>query len=174
MNTLPTSSENLTAIYKPEQRLTQEMVTLRFVNQAIKPITNAKESVEFTKNGKCYIPTIRRVVSELGKRTMENLVKTELIKLNIALNLQRPMTELFIEEVAPLIVQYLIEENYLENEGYEFTIADLRIVFDNAKLGKYQSSFYGGVGCNDITRWIQEYRIEKNHYACTALINNLK
>lgn len=108
------------------------------------------QSVVAMKSTNIYIPTVRRIIRELGEQYTANYIKLQLISLNVMLNLARPMSEAMIEQTAPLIVRHLQEE------VTDVSIADLRIIFDRAKTG-YYGSFYGGIGCADIIKWIDDY-----------------
>lgn len=146
------------AVFKPKQALTQAMITPAYIREATKVVTTPRQSVELSKSGQVYVPTVRKVVKDLGTVSMEALVKAELVSLNIMLNLARPMTEPMIEGTAPIVVQHILEDDC------DVTLADLRIIFDRAKKGVY-GSFYGGIGCADIIGWIDGYIAEKcNEY----------
>ena len=77
-----------------------------------------------------------------------------MVELNLVLNLARPMNDGMIIATAPLIVDHLLEDDC------DITLADLRIIFDRAKMGTY-GSFYGGIGSADIIAWIDGYIAEK-------------
>lgn len=130
------------------------MLTPAFIREATRAVTNPRTSVELAKSGQLYVPTVRKIVKELGDQRMEALIKAELVTLNVMLNLARPMTEPMIEGTAPLVVQHILEDDC------DITLADLRIIFDRAKKGTY-GSFYGGIGSADIIAWIDGYIAEK-------------
>lgn len=130
------------------------MLTPAFIREATRAVTNPRTSVELAKSGQLYVPTVRKIVKELGDQRMEALIKAELVTLNVMLNLARPMTEPMIEGTAPLVVQHILEDDC------DITLADLRIIFDRAKKGIY-GSFYGGIGSADIISWIDGYITEK-------------
>ena len=134
------------------------MLTPAFVNEATRMVTSPRKSVELSKSGQLYVPTVRKVVNEVGDRCMEAYIKAQLISLNIVLNLPRQMTEQMIEQTAPLVVQHILDDDC------DLNLADLRIIFDRAKKGVY-GSFYGGIGSADIISWIDGYIAEKcNEY----------
>jgi hypothetical protein len=130
------------------------MLTPAFIREATRAVTNPRTSVELAKSGQLYVPTVRKIVKELGDQRMEALIKAELVALNVMLNLARPMTEPVIEGTAPLVVQHILEDDC------DITLADLRIIFDRAKKGTY-GGFYGGIGSADIISWIDGYIAEK-------------
>lgn len=134
------------------------MLKPAFIREATKAVTTPRQSVELSKSGQVYVPTVRKVVKELGETSMEALVMAELVSLNIVLNLARPMTEPMITATAQLVVQHILDDDC------DLTLADLRIIFDRAKKGVY-GSFYGGIGSADIISWIDGYIAEKcNEY----------
>lgn len=157
-NTLQKSQQTSAAVFKQKQALTQSMITPAYIREATKVVTTPRQSVELSKSGQVYVPTVRKVVKDLGTVSMEALVKAELVNLNIVLNLARPMTEPMIEQTAPLVVQHILDDDC------DITLADLRIIFDRAKKGVY-GSFYGGIGSADIIAWVDGYVAEKcNEY----------
>ena len=91
---------------------------------------------------------------------MEGFIRLELIKLNITLNLSRPITESFIGIATPLILRYILESaDYdFEDDDRRLTLLDLRFIFDNGRLGEY-GEIYGGIGCDTIRRWIDKYKL---------------
>ena len=130
------------------------MITPAYIREATKFVTTPRQSVELSKSGQVYVPTVRKVVKDLGTVSMEALVKAELVNLNIVLNLARPMTEPMIEQTAPLVVQHILDDDC------DLTLADLRLIFDRAKKGVY-GNYYGGIGSADIISWIDGYIGEK-------------
>ncbi len=130
------------------------MLLPAFIREATRAVTTPRQSVELSKSGQIYVPTVRKIVNDLGTQKMEALVKAELVSLNVMLNLARPMTEPMIEGTAPLVVQHILEDDC------DITLADLRIIFDRAKKGTY-GNFYGGIGSADIIAWIDGYIAEK-------------
>ena len=134
------------------------MLTNAFINEATRTVTSPRKSVELSKSGQLYLPTVRKVVKEVGAQGMETCIKAQLISLNLILNLARPMTDQMIAETAPLVVQHILDDDC------DLNLADLRIIFDRAKKGVY-GSFYGGIGSADIIGWIDGYIAEKcNEY----------
>lgn len=152
--TSPASPTTSLATYSRDTAITPAMLTPAFIREATRAVTNPRTSVELAKSGQLYVPTVRKIVKELGDQRMEALIKAELVTLNVMLNLARPMTEPMIEGTAPLVVQHILEDDC------DITLADLRIIFDRAKKGTY-GSFYGGIGSADIIAWIDGYIAEK-------------
>lgn len=130
------------------------MLTPAYIREATRAVTNARQSVELSMRGQIYVPTVKKIVHDLGCQRMEALIKAELVSLNVMLNLARPMTEPMIEGTAPLVVQHILDDDC------SVTMADLRIIFDRAKSGAY-GSYYGGIGSADIIGWIDSYIAEK-------------
>ena len=126
------------------------MLTPQYIQEATRAITDERKSVELCGGGKVYVPTIDKVVAQCGTAAMEALVKTELVRLNVMLNLSRPMSETMIDLTAPLVVQHILEDDC------GVTLADLRIIFDRAKAGRY-GQYYGGIGSADVIGWIDGY-----------------
>lgn len=130
------------------------MLTHEYIVAATKAVTSPKKSVELAKSGQLYVPTVRKAVKDLGELSMETLIKVNLVRMNTALNLARPMSEAMIEMTAPLVVQHIIDDDC------DVTLADLRLIFDRAMSG-YFGQFYNGIGSADVIRWIDLYIGEK-------------
>ena len=144
--------------FSPQKPITEVMVTPTYINEATRLVTSPRKSVELSKSGRLYLPTVRKVVRELGAQGMETCIKLQLVNLNLILNLPRPMNNDMITATAPLVVQHILDDDC------DLNLADLRIIFDRAKKGVY-GSFYGGIGCADIIGWIDGYIAEKcNEY----------
>ena len=81
------------------------MITIEYIESTTKAITSPRKSVELAKSGQLYVPTVRRVVKELSDTDMERLIMTYLVRLNVVLNLARPMNDVMIKTTAGLAVQ---------------------------------------------------------------------
>lgn len=155
---MPTSLQStqhaLTATFDRNEPLTTAMLTTAFVNEATRAIRNARDSVEAGNTGTLYVPTVRKIVENVGFGAMEAFIVARLTALNIALNLARQMTAPMMEISAPLIVSHILDDDC------DVTLADLRIIFDRAMFGQY-GDFYNGIGLADIVGWIDSYIAEK-------------
>ena len=134
--------------------LTPMKLTIPFVEQATELIKTPKDSVNMVRSGVSYAPSVRKIVKELGQPMMEAFVKAQLVSLNIVLNLARPMSEALIEASAPLVVRHILDDDC------DINIADIRIIFDRAKMGRW-GNYYNGIGLADICGWIDAYICEK-------------
>lgn len=154
-SSLTTSPGNWVAAYFDRKtQLTPTMLTVPYVDEATEGCKNAHDSVFLTKEGSFYAPAVREVVNNLGPRPMEAYIKAQLVSLNIVLNLARPMSEALINASAPLIVRHLLDDDC------DVTLADLRIIFDRAKMGQF-GNYYNGIGLADICGWLDSYIAEK-------------
>lgn len=142
------------AVFSREQPLSPMMLSFEYIAAATKAVTSPRKSVELSKSGQLYVPTVRKAVKELGELSMETLIKVNLVRMNAALNLARPMTNEMMEMTAPIVVQHIIEDDC------DVTLADVRLIFERAMKG-YYGDFYNGIGCADIIKWIDGYICEK-------------
>lgn len=149
-NTSSNSNGTSLAVFSREQPLSPIMLTHEYIATATKDVTSPRKSVELSKSGQLYVPTVRKAVKDLGELSMETLIKVNLVRMNTALNLARPMTEAMIEMTAPLVVQHILEDDC------DVTLADLRLIFEGAMKGQY-GEFYNGIGSADVIRWIDIY-----------------
>lgn len=107
------------------------------------------------REGKCYIPSLNRCIKELGRDSVEAMLKLYLIQLNVGTNAARPLTEAVIEAMVPVIL------NHITNDlDVTINLADLRIIFDRAMSGQYGKP-YGGFTCQDVCSWFDSYNREK-------------
>lgn len=148
------SSGTSMAVFSREQPLLPMMLSLEYIAEATKAVTSPRKSVELSKSGQLYVPTVRKAVKDLGELSMETLIKVNLVRMNAALNLSRPMTNEMMEITAPLVVQHILDDDC------DITLADLRLIFDRAMRG-YYGQFYNGIGSADVIRWIDIYIGEK-------------
>lgn len=94
-------------------------------------------------------PVLRAIVKQ-GEEESKKL--SAMIFLNIAafnkfLHLKNPLSN----EEADFIVEQIIDEF-----GYALTMADVYVVFRNAKAGKY-GSFYERLSAPDVLNWFRDY-----------------
>lgn len=101
-----------------------------------------------------WMPDIDSITRTYGEATAASVIKLMLIKLNIETNPTRPLTEAHIEAMAPMVVRHMVESSVT------FTVADIKILFETAAMGKY-GKLYGGFGLQDICQWIDAYELEK-------------
>lgn len=91
-------------------------------------------------------PALATLRKQYDSRLIEAYLKLWLIDLNELINATRPLTELQIDEAARLIL----------NEYYALTIADINLIFKQAKLGQY-GDLYGTMSIDKILRWFGDY-----------------
>lgn len=132
------------------------MLTIDYINAAIPEDTRNPQSIVAYTRGGGYIPTMKKACADLGDVRTTAAIKAMLIRLNMLLNLPRPMTEQFIESCSSMIVKKLTSKYW----DTDINFADLRNIFSNAAEGKY-GKFYGGLGTDDILGWIDTYTLEK-------------
>ena len=105
--------------------------------------------------GKAYVPSIDRCIRDLGREKVEAMLKLYLVRLNVATNASRPLTEEVIEAMVPVIIDHITNDL-----DVTINLADLRIVMDRAMSGHYGKA-YGGFGCQDVCGWFDQYNREK-------------
>lgn len=120
-------------------------------------VTSKIETVRRRMLSLPYIPSVAFVAKELGRPKATAMVKAYLVGLNIALNTARPMTEMMIEQSAPIILDYMLSDEICA----DITVADLRLIFERITRGNY-GKIYGGLGCQDICGFIDLYAQEKH------------
>lgn len=111
-------------------------------------ITTVRRSVESN------FPSINRIVRELGYKETAVLMVAHITRLEALLNVSRPMLPEAMAETAKCIIDTCLES------GISINAADIEIVFKRARSGRY-GSYYGGIGCNDILTWFNDYISEK-------------
>lgn len=105
--------------------------------------------------GKAYIPSIERCIKDIGRDSVEAMLKLYLVRLNVTTNAARPLTEGVIEAMVPVIL------NHITNDlDVTINLADLRIIFDRATTGQYGKP-YGGYTCQEVCSWFDQYNREK-------------
>lgn len=130
------------------------MLTPKAIQTMTQQYHNASDMVAVW-TGDAYVPSLDRCFRELGRERVEAMLKIYLIRLNVATNASRPLTEDVIEIMVPVILDHIV--NDLETT---ITLADLRIVMDRAMRGYYGKP-YGGFGCQEICGWFDQYDREK-------------
>ena len=130
------------------------MLAPSYISKATEAVRNVRDSVEMVRSGKIYIPTVRQCVGEFGRIPVTAMIKLQLVKLNAMMNWSRPLSDEMIEVFAPLIVDRIMSDDVSVN------LADLRIIFENAAMGRYGKMF-GGIGISDVIGWIDQYIIDK-------------
>jgi len=90
------------------------------------------------------------IVKDIGVGAAEGYIELWLINLNESLNLKRPMKETQISECSFLIV----------SEYLNITIADINIIFNNAKKGEY-GEFFESLSMHKVLSWFREYFDER-------------
>jgi hypothetical protein len=86
------------------------------------------------------------MVREFGETKMEAYLKVWLINLTESLNVKRSLSEVQIDECAMLIVQ----------EFKNLTIADINLIFKDAKMGKY-GELYESLSMAKVLGWFNDY-----------------
>lgn len=99
-------------------------------------------------------PSIFQAKKTYGIKHIEAYIKVWLIDLNQSVNATRPLTEYQIDETAYMIVA----------EHYNLTIADINVIFKNAKTGKY-GDLYGTISMDKILKWFEDYFNERGNIA---------
>ena len=91
-------------------------------------------------------PSLALVKKQYGEEKLEAYLKLWIIEFNEVINVKRPLKEFQIDELAFLIL----------SKFYNVTIADVNLIFKNAKTGVY-GDFYETLSINKILGWFNEY-----------------
>lgn len=111
-------------------------------------ITTARHSIE------SGVPSVRAAVKNYGYKDMAAAVVMQIERLQLLLNVSKPMQPEAVAETAKMVVDYLLDD------GVSINLADIDIVFSRAAKGFY-GKFYGGFGCADVLGWFIDYSTEK-------------
>ena len=153
--TLPESPANLQVeVYAKGAPMSVAMLNPTSIQAMTQQYRSADDTVALW-TGAAYVPSLQHCIHELGRERVEAMLKIYLIRLNVATNASRPLTEEVIESMVPVILDHIV--NDLETT---ITLADLRIVMDRAMRGYYGKP-YGGFGCQEICGWFDQYNREK-------------
>lgn len=152
--TLKKSPSSLPETYSKDDALTAEILLPKNINKKTAAFRSPQDTVA-VREGKAYIPSLSRCMKELGRDSVEAMLKLYLIQLNVGTNAARPLTEAVIEAMVPVILNHIINDL-----DVTINLADLRIVFDRAMSGQYGKP-YGGFTCQDVCSWFDSYNREK-------------
>lgn len=153
-NTLQKSQENLPDYNKGEP-IQFGMLTLNWARNKYPTIETTAQAVALARTEGVYIPSVQRAIKEMGQVKVAAAIKIMLIEINALLNLPRPLTEIMIDAIAPMVVKRIA--------SYDITLnmADLNIIMQRAIEGKW-GNYYGGIGASDIIGWFDSYIMEKD------------
>lgn len=99
---------------------------------------------------KANTPSVSAISRAFGDLKAEAMIKLWLINLNAVTSVNSPLSELQINEIA----------FYIVSDYRNLTIADLHVIFTNAKKGKY-GSFYENLSLDKVMSWVNEYNLER-------------
>lgn len=133
----------LVALFKANEKIS---ITNSFkqLQESLRGVRTVKEALAVKT------PSFAKLRKELGEKKAAAYIKLWLIDLNASLNLTKALTEYQIEETARLVL----------GEFWGLTIADVNIVFKNAKLGVY-GNLYGALSMDKIFNWFRSYLEER-------------
>jgi hypothetical protein len=95
-----------------------------------------------------------------GIKQIEALIKIHLINLNDLLNLNKPLTEAAIDEIASEVV----------SKYYALTMADVYLIFNRAKCG-HNGQFFESINITKVMSWFSDYFRERCEVAATASLD---
>lgn len=95
-------------------------------------------------------PSLGLLIRSFDKSIVEDYIKLWIVGLNESINLTRPLKEHQIDECAFFIV----------NDHKMLTIADIKVVFTNAKKGAY-GELYESLSIDKILSWFNDYFEER-------------
>ena len=104
------------------------------------------------------VPSVNRLVRELGYKETAALIVMQLTRLETMLNVSKPMQPEALAETATMVVDSCLDA------GVGINAADIDIIFKRALKGEY-GKFYGGISCADVLSWFSKYYMEKSE-AC--------
>ncbi|MBR6774574.1 MAG: hypothetical protein IKM23_02520 [Bacteroidales bacterium] len=110
------------------------------------------------KSVRSDVVSINRLVRELGYKETAALIVMQLTRLEMLLNVSKPMHPEAIAETATMVVDSCV------TAGVGVNVADIDIIFKRALKGEY-GKIYGGISCAEVLRWFNEYYMEKSE-AC--------
>lgn len=91
-------------------------------------------------------PSLAVLRRDNGSKKIEAIIKLYLIDLCENVNLTRPLGDAQVENIAREIVA----------EYYNLTIADVHVIFRQAKTGEY-GDFFGSLDMPKVMTWFREY-----------------
>ena len=130
--------------------ISKELLSPAALSMAVREagITTVRKSVESN------FPSINRIVKELGYKEPAALMVAHITRMEALLNVSLPMLPEAMAETAKCVIDTCLES------GVNINAADIEIVFKRACSGRY-GSYYGGIGCNDVLTWFNNYISEK-------------
>ena len=152
--TLPDSPNSCPAKYNPNEAVTAVMLSPKVINTMTAAYRSAADTAAVWE-GKAYIPSLDRCIKDLGRDSVEAMLKLYLVRLNLTTNAARPLTEAVIEAMVPVILNHIINDL-----DVTIDLADVRIIFDRATTGQYGKP-YGGYTCQEVCGWFDLYNREK-------------
>ena len=113
---------------------------------------------------KSDMPKLSVLKKETSEQKVIDLIITWILDLNEFLNLSRKMTESQIEQTAEMLL----------TDFHYFNIADVNLVFQNAKKGRY-GALYESLDGMKIYTWFEQYAKERSEIAYqTSLLEHDK
>lgn len=128
------------AVYSPAQ-LSRTFAEVRTVEQSL--ATKAPSLFSLSKK------------EGSSRREVEKLIMQHLVALDAFLKAKNGLT---VEEIM------LTAEEIVEKYGLVITMADVHVIFRNAKLGRY-GELYGQLSCAKVIKWFDDYHAEKMNAA---------
>ena len=101
------------------------------------------------------VPSVNRLVRELGYKETAALIVMQLTRLEMMLNVSKQMQPEALAETATMVVDSCLDA------GVCINAADIDIIFKRALKGEY-GKFYGGISCADVLGWFNKYYAEKS------------
>jgi len=130
--------------------ISKETLTPAALSMAVREagIVTVRQSIE------SKFPSMNRIVNELGYKETAALMVAHIAKAETMLNVSRPMQPEAMAETAKTVIDTCLES------GININAADIEIVLKRARQGAY-GAFYGGIGCQDVVGWFNDYISEK-------------
>lgn len=109
-------------------------------------VRSTRDALAIVDNEPDKYPAIPSLRAKFGAEKVEAVIKLHLIDLCENVNLKRPLRDAQVDNIAREIV----------SEYYYLTIADVHVIFRNAKTGVY-GEFYESLDMPKVMTWFREY-----------------
>ena len=146
---------------KLEKYQAQELATItsnQFLEGFNLPAVNriCRKVNDFPEIFRANLPTISAIKKQYGYDFIQAYIEGWIVNLREFINVGKKMTDMQCNETAMLIV----------DEYFNLTIADINLIFKNAKLGKY-GAMYDRLDGQMILSWFEKHFYER----CSAAAN---
>jgi hypothetical protein len=114
------------------------------VRRELKSVTTIQKAV------KTKTPTVSKIAHTFGDLRAEKFIKVWLLDLNKSLDVKNPLSAKQVDDIA----------FYVVNDYRNISLADLNVIFSDAKKGVY-GSMYESLSTDKVLGWILKYNHER-------------